>query len=506
MKNNPDTNNKLLSYLLIIKSFIVKFTFLAMIIKIFKRFAILKRIWSIFSTILFSIFGITLIDFYEIDALSKIFHKIIDIFTNFYANLSNLFMIKKNPVEFPSRIGTMERIQSETIGIQKGNENSDRIIERFTKLINKSEDIPIQEEINIPEENKPFYQSRLFIYGSLILISGITYYYCAEISSGASSLWNWLRGRKPDNPPINPVNPEINPLNSDSNVQTIKNWLDKKFSWNQKTDIAKKFNWNQKTDSQKLESLTNKNEIISALLDDDDVIEVTASSSNPIDKYFKEDKGKEIIKSPVLTSPSLENLNNQAQEGWSKSRSTSPISTSSNSSVETIKPPTSSSNTPSISNIFKHDEIPKSLVEETLDKAFFEDGTIKPFLGNPNDVGKLTNDNWLSFVNPGIKARMDFIENTFYSDKPLTLDAAGKMAEEYAIIVKSYNALVEVYEINKPNFKERHFKIVKVMAYCMRGWLKEVGVNLFPNDKINIFKGQNLDSPKLIPKNFFIDD
>jgi hypothetical protein len=44
MKNNPETNNKILGYIYLIKSFIVKFTFLAMVIKFFKRFSILRRI------------------------------------------------------------------------------------------------------------------------------------------------------------------------------------------------------------------------------------------------------------------------------------------------------------------------------------------------------------------------------------------------------------------------------------------------------------------------------
>jgi hypothetical protein len=35
-----------------------------------------------------------------------------------------------------------------------------------------------------------------------------------------------------------------------------------------------------------------------------------------MDKYFEsaQGKGKEVIKSPILTSPSLENLNSTAQE------------------------------------------------------------------------------------------------------------------------------------------------------------------------------------------------
>jgi presenilin-like A22 family membrane protease len=43
-KNNSENQSKLLNSFYIIKQFIVKFTLLALIIKIFKRFRILRRI------------------------------------------------------------------------------------------------------------------------------------------------------------------------------------------------------------------------------------------------------------------------------------------------------------------------------------------------------------------------------------------------------------------------------------------------------------------------------
>jgi len=43
-KTNPTFNSKFLDFIFLIKNFIVKLTFLALIIKIFKRFQILRRI------------------------------------------------------------------------------------------------------------------------------------------------------------------------------------------------------------------------------------------------------------------------------------------------------------------------------------------------------------------------------------------------------------------------------------------------------------------------------
>jgi hypothetical protein len=478
MKNNPDTNNKLLSYLLIIKSFLVKFTFLAMIIKFFKRFSIIRRIWLILNTIVMSIFGISMLDIYGLSIISAFCSEILHISANiatylsstkFYGLITGFLGYK---IDIPTKIESLRTI----------NKSSTRN-ETASKQISKIDGWYNQEEI---VEDKPFYQSKWFIYGSLMLISGITYYYYGtEISSGVSSLWNWLRGRKPDNPPINP------PINPDNPEVRNNSWANL-MGWNKNKDMKKK---------------------LSELLDESDgsdaieLVDIQSSPTEPMDKYFTSDKGKEILR-----SPSLDDLNSKVEETWS--RSTSPGSSS---SVETIKPTNwpktpdynEASTSSSSSNIIKPDEIPKSLIEETaatLDKAFWEDGTIKPFFGNPAEIKKLTKDNWLSFVNPGIKGRMEFIENTFYSEEELTQEMAYKMAEEFAIITQSYNELVKVYEIHKSKFTERHFRVVKSMSYCMRTWLSDYSAKLFPIQKVNISKGYNYDSPKLLDKDLWGDE
>jgi hypothetical protein len=83
-----------MTILLSLKSILLKFTLIAAIFKLFKRFSIFNRIWGIFNTIIISIFGIYLIDFYEIEVLSNIIHKLMDIFSNFYESLTGLFSKK----------------------------------------------------------------------------------------------------------------------------------------------------------------------------------------------------------------------------------------------------------------------------------------------------------------------------------------------------------------------------------------------------------------------------
>jgi len=66
----------------------------------------------------------------------------------------------------------------------------------------------------------------------------------------------------------------------------------------------------------------NNIELTDILEDAVDLVEnskpIPSTSSEPIDQYFTSyqtiDKGKEVIESSILTSPSLENLNSTAQE------------------------------------------------------------------------------------------------------------------------------------------------------------------------------------------------
>jgi len=64
---------------------------------------------------------------------------------------------------------------------------------------------------------------------------------------------------------------------------------------------------------------------------------------------------------------------------------------------------------------------------------------------------------------------MEFIENTFISENELDLETANKMVEELAIITNSYNSLTDKYDSINGKFSERKLKIIKAMAFNMRG-------------------------------------
>jgi hypothetical protein len=60
---------------------------------------------------------------------------------------------------------------------------------------------------------------------------------------------------------------------------------------------------------------------------------------------------------------------------------------------------------------------------------------------------------------------MDFIESAFTSVENLDLKTANKLVDEITIIYQSYDALGEVYDLNKEKFTERKIKAIKLMYF-----------------------------------------
>jgi hypothetical protein len=102
-----------------------------------------------------------------------LFHNILDIFSKFHENILELFGIKVEiPENTTSRIQSMNGIQSEASRIQTSNDQSSRIIERFSKIINNQpEEVP---EKIIQEENTPLYKNKYVIIDGLLILSGLT--------------------------------------------------------------------------------------------------------------------------------------------------------------------------------------------------------------------------------------------------------------------------------------------------------------------------------------------
>jgi hypothetical protein len=217
--NNSSFSTNLLGSLLLFKTFLLKITLIALVIKVFKKYSIFRKLWTFFSFILYSIFGISLIDIYEIEILSKFLNNILDVFTKFNASILELFSKKVEipveiPVENPSRLKTINSNST-------GSKESNKIIERFSKIIHK-EPIEVSEPIEIIEENTPLYQNKYVIIGGILILSCLSWYFYDDIKPIASSLWATINSFRPR--PSNDGNDSNSsvPRGFKTNLQSLK--------------------------------------------------------------------------------------------------------------------------------------------------------------------------------------------------------------------------------------------------------------------------------------------
>ena len=218
--NKPTLFSKFLGFILLIKIFILKFTLLAVILRIFKRFSLLRRLFIILNTIVMSIFGISMLDIYGLTFLSALITEISFITgnivayltnTHFYSIISGLFGYK---VETPTKLIPLNRNDKGSTGISTQLKENSKISEWFNQ-VDKQEDTP-------------FYKNKYFIYGSFLLISCVTYYYFGdEIKVYSISLWHWLRGRGPED-----GNNNINP-----NPTNRMNWIESAIAYGNINDL-----------------------------------------------------------------------------------------------------------------------------------------------------------------------------------------------------------------------------------------------------------------------------
>jgi len=378
----------------------------------------------------------------------------------------------------------MNRTDSSSTGVSKEIEGKSRVSDWFNK----------EEEI----ENNPFYKNKYFIWGSFLLISGVTYYYFGdEIKVFTISLWGYLRGRRPgDNPP-----------NNDNILENRYN------SW------VNLIGWNR-NNTKDLNITDMDDEII--LFESSNPADLASSSSTNIEPIIN--KGKEVLKSPVnLTSPSLDDLNAKVEDTWS--RATSPESVSSSATVKpTILTKTEVINNSS-TNIFKHDEIPKLVIdtsavtsptnfpltpENYIDQALTPNETnLKPFVDVEEINGKLdyiyNEDNWMDFSNQGFKDRINFIETISNKADLKDLDpkTIEKLQDKSCDLVIGYNNFVEAFEDKRANFDDQTIQPLKLFGFSMRNWLQKHLNLIWKDENINIPVGNKLDSPIEITKDIF---
>jgi hypothetical protein len=145
----------------------------------------------------------------------------------------------------------MRGISKETTGIQTGNDSSNKIIERFTKIIH-GEEIKPEVKPEVIQEDTPYYKNKYIIIAGLLILAGITWYFYDDIRPVGSSLLAWinvLKSRKGDpdsgtadtqaNSSNNQLNSSNNPVESSNiegevqvdsrwNLNKLKNWTKEK--------------------------------------------------------------------------------------------------------------------------------------------------------------------------------------------------------------------------------------------------------------------------------------
>ena len=484
---------KFLNYILLFKNFLLKITLITLIIKIFKKYSLIRRLWTIINTIIVSIFGISLIDNFGFKFVSDflteirfITYSVINYLSNtqFYSFIAGLFSAKEN-VTNPSKTEIRDRLNEEFIRQTERNKESFSESKGNSKISEWLKPDPIQNQN--PENNL----KTIIFYGFIFGIScALTYYYWEDITpyissipAYAASAWDWIKGRRPGNPPDNTrvnLTQEERDLLLNENFAKIRKMKD---------EIAKTI-----IDKGKLKERFPPEEQVgsSSKLPDDKPIELIVNKVNP---YFVDSN-----KSPVLTSPSLDDLNSKVMDSWK--RTTSP--TSSTSSTETIKPielpinSTSSTSESIIENIASSESIitEDDLLESITSLSLTISDNSKGFINATKlkHVDKITGNNWKDNITENTLNSMNIVENFFSDSKPKLTDAK-EMTHKFLDILQGYNWVVEYY-LKHPDISVTKRQLLKDMASQMRIWLNENYWRVFPKDFKTVTSGKLTDSPK----------
>nr|YP_009498208.1 hypothetical protein [Lactarius deliciosus]AWX52994.1 hypothetical protein [Lactarius deliciosus] len=210
--NNTTFFQVILKTILYFKSILLKIAFIAFIIKLIKKYSILRRLWTFTNYSLMSIFGISFMDIYGTEYLNSLLSYIRDtqVYTWFTGLLGN------TNVEVPSRLNTSNK---NSAGVEKDS----TIAERFKQIINKKEELII-------EEDTPFYKDKnTYIKGAiLLLLLGLGWYYWEDLQPIPGVLFEKLNSfrRRPGSDPSNSSD-DLQPNSSWNIKDRIKGWWNK---------------------------------------------------------------------------------------------------------------------------------------------------------------------------------------------------------------------------------------------------------------------------------------
>lgn len=427
---------KIINTLLYFKGLIIKITLIGLIIKWIKKYSLVKKLWHIFSIIGNALLGFTLIDIYSWDIISwikdtSIYKWYIELFKSYKTDKIETI---ENPSKFPKVM--IERTSIETNGNENGIQKSDEISHRFNRWFNKQEidkqEVLTNEEFNKFDENN--YNANYkyyFILGTLIITTGIVWYY-----------WNDIR-------PGDAANTVI------EKVRSFRSWFN-----NDENNII---------DNNPRNITVNIPTNVNPPIED---IQLSNTTQPPNYESIEINKGK-----AVLTSPSLENLNEQAESSWN----TGVSSPGSDDSSVTITPESSSSSSSTFTSTSTSNSSSSSI--NTI-------STVSNFIKN----------NWRKRFTDEVNDKINFIESSLMNENKLE---GLKLADYYAFIINEYNKEIEVYNYIKTdsNHNIQDLNVMRQSFYHFREWIAEYQPKILPDSTVSIEIGSLSDSPKLLSKN-----
>jgi hypothetical protein len=447
--DNQNNNNsksiliKIVEYILLFKSLILKFTLLALLIRWFKKYSLLKRLWHIFSWIASTLLGITLIDIYSLDVFNWIKE------TNIYKWLYELFNSKEiiKPVR---EINPVKEIKSSKEGefqfpkkITNQTDGNETRHVTFSEWLNRNTNKEVIKDESLIDKIKDNSKTILIISG-VIIVSGLSWYYSNEIGTSIEWIKNYLF-RPSSDPGTNSTKGNI--LNSTQSSRE-----------NFKTKFLR---------------------IISRNDEDLEIINILSEENNEIDIKGKGKLTEEDIQDmkELFTSPSLDDLNEKAKDVWSESSSLSPKSDSSSSTVtptnykpESSKSDSSSSTTPDNFTLI---------------------------------ANKIISKDWKLMLLEKTQTNIKFIEETFNSDDLLNIEEGDKLFNNLISVISDYDEQVKLYENSHSlNWSLEEMNQFKISLYDYKKWIAKYHKMILPNEEI-LEIGSITDQPVKLTSWFF---
>jgi hypothetical protein len=469
--------NQLWELLVTFKSLLLKLTLISLIINLYNRYSILSKLWRVLTSIVMFIFGLNLIDNFGFDFFSNfikelkyITHNIIYYITQtqFYQYITELFKGPSKDIPIENNEEDTPIPSREQKGISRKNTADEQGIKESQKGIRESQrDSKISEWLKptepeiISEENEYYDSWKVYLITGTIIVAGcIIWVYSDEIKSSLTTFYEWVTSFRPgagDSPGSGDQNTREHP----------------------RTDIQKRLK-----DAAK-ERFKEQN-TVKVLPNPTDIFEDELPSPEIVmTEEIGKGKGKEI-----LTSPSLEDLNNKATELWAEGTS----SPKSDGSDVTIKPSSSKVKITSIEEL--------SPGESSVSKILHKSDPLTSSLNIDTIINSL-HPEWRDLVNERYNEKIKRIEFMFEKARPIDIRTLTELGINYAELLQEYELLVNTFNKMKEsnNYSDIHLFRIKSTAYYFKSWLASYNKLIFRDQAYNITIGNFACDPISIMDN-----